>query len=414
VSLYTKFDHYDLPIGPDGTPFEFFEALRDEAIATETPIGWSEAHGGFWVVTGWPEAKEIQKNNVAFSNSGGSFPMLPLPNDRPLMMAGSDDPAHAKYRRYVQARFSPGQAEALTERLRAVTNELIDSFIESGRTDLADGFTNELPARLTAIMAKLPDEDIAMYRRWVKTVTHVTSTAPEDVKAFRAEFDEYFDGKIAEWRERGDDDYMAMVAQGEIDGAPLTDAEVKGYFFGLLLGAIENTSYLLASMFWRLSWDKELRRRLVRDPALIPNAIDEFLRFYAPGLSGRLVLERTEIGGVVMEPGQQVMMIHQIENRDPREFPYPDAFIPDRSPNRHFALGLGIHRCIGMHILRVEARVMAEEFFRRIPEWELDPERKPVWRCGQVSGMDSVPIVFPPGGGYPDAEWVAGRPLALA
>jgi cytochrome P450 len=107
-------------------------------------------------------------------------------------------------------------------------------------------------------------------------------------------------------------------------------------------------------------------------------------------------------------------MLHPVENRDVREFEYPDVFIPERTPNRHFGFGLGIHRCIGMHILRVEARIAAEEFFRRIPDWELDPEHKPRWYSGQVSGMASVPIVFPPGGGPADADWSPNRALAIA
>lgn len=414
MSLYTRFDHYNPPIGPDGTPYEFYEALRDEALETDTPIGWSEVYGGFWVVTGWAEAKEIQRNTTAFSNAGTTFPTYDTPNDRPLMLAGSDDPQHAKYRKFVQARFSPGQAQSFKDRLRVVTNGLIDSFVDRGRFDLADGFTNELPARLTAIMGGLPESDTGLYRTWVHAAAQLSVAKSGASAAYIRELDEYFQAKIGEWRSRPDGDYMAMIAQGDIDGEPLTDAEVKGFFFGLLLGAIDNTSYLLASMFWRLSWDHELRRRLVRHPELLPSAIDEFLRFYSPGISGRLVLERITLGGVTMEPGQQVVMLHQVENRDPREFEHPDVFVPDRSPNRHFALGLGIHRCLGMHILRVEAQVMAEEFFKRIPEWRLDPYRPARWYAGQVSGMATVPIVFPPGGGLPEPGWVPGREPAHA
>jgi cytochrome P450 len=109
-----------------------------------------------------------------------------------------------------------------------------------------------------------------------------------------------------------------------------------------------------------------------------------------------------------------VILLHALENRDPREFENPDVFVPERSPNRHFALGLGIHRCLGMHILRIEAQVALEEFLKRIPEWELDPERKPKWYAGQVSGFEAVPIVFPPGGGSRDASWSPGRALATA
>ncbi|MCU1500304.1 MAG: cinA, partial [Acidimicrobiales bacterium] len=203
-------------------------------------------------------------------------------------------------------------------------------------------------------------------------------------------------------------------ARSEIDGERLSDEELQDFFIALLIGGIDNTVYLLANMLWRLAWDRELRRRLVRRPDMLETAIDEFLRFYSPGIVCRLVTREVTVGGATMAPGDHVVVFHPIINRDARQFEYPDVFVPERSPNRHFALGLGIHRCLGMHLLRVEARVVAEEFMRRIPEWELDPERASRWSPGQVGGMASVPIVFPPGGGRPDEGWAPGRPLELA
>jgi cytochrome P450 len=414
LSLYTNFDHYDVPIGPDGTPYEFYEALRDEAIQTETPIGWSEVYGGFWVVTGYPEAQEIQRNSEAFSNQAVNFPRFSTPGDRQLMLAGHDAPEHMKYRRFVQSQFSPARATAFGAQLREVSNELIDRFIESGRVDIAEVYTGEVPARLAAIMGNLPAKDADLYRAWVHAVTQVKRNDPALSEAQFKELDDYFFERVADWRTREGDDYITMVGQQELDGARISDAEFRDLFLGLIMGAIDNTFYLLSNMWWRLSWDKELRRQLVRRPDMIPLAIDEFLRFYSPALNGRLIKERITVGGVTMEPGQTVILLHALENRDPREFEYPDEFIPERSPNRHFALGLGIHRCLGMHILRIEAQVALEEFLKRIPEWELDPERKPKWYAGQVSGFEAVPIVFPPGGGSRDASWSPGRALATA
>jgi cytochrome P450 len=263
-------------------------------------------------------------------------------------------------------------------------------------------------------MGGLPVEDAHLYRKWTHAVSQIGVHDPEAVKGEFEELDAYVAERSAEWRSRTGDDYITMVGREELDGAPVDAEDFRDLFLSLIMGAVDNTFYMLSTIFWRLGWDKELRRRLVRRPELIPLSVDEFLRMYSPAYSGRLVKERMEIGGITLEPGQQIVLAHAIENRDPREFPNPDVFIADRSPNRHFALGLGVHRCLGMHILRVEAQVTVEEFVKRIPEWELDPEGAPKWYAGQVGGMMEVPIVFPPGGGHPEADWSPGRPLAAA
>jgi cytochrome P450 len=414
MSLYTIFDHYHPPIGPDGTPYDYFEALRDEAIETETPIGWSEHYGGFWVVTGWQESREIQRDPERFSSATVTFPSYAWPDGRPLMLAGMDGDTHMKYRRFVQSQFSPGKAQLLGERMRSVINDLIDGFIDKGRVDIADVYTAEVPARLAAIMGGLPIEDAELYRKWTHAVSQVGVHDPEAVKGEFEELYAYVAKHTDEWRSREGDDFITMVGREELEGEPVDANDFLDLFLSLIMGAVDNTFYMLSTIFWRLAWDKELRRRLVKQPDLIPLSIDEFLRMYSPAYSGRKVLEPMEVGGVKLEPGQQIVLAHAIENRDPREFPNPDVFIADRSPNRHFALGLGVHRCLGMHILRVEAQVAMEEFFKRIPEWDLDPEGTPKWYAGQVGGMMQVPIVFPPGGGYPDPEWAPGRPLAVA
>jgi cytochrome P450 len=419
MSLYTDFDHYNSPIGPDGTPYRYFEALRDEAIETNTPIGWSEVYGGFWVVVGWEEARDIMHDPGTFSSLEVTFPSYGIPDEQAerkyqMMLAGQDEPDHKKYRSLVQGPFSPKAAWSIAEPLRATTNELIDQFIEAGEVDIVEGLTNEVPARLTAIILGLPPEDGALYRSWTHAMAQGIHTDPEGARAKLAELDEYFATMLADRRKNLGDDVLSLVIQSKIDGEGLTDQEIKDFWVVLLLGGIDNTTKLLGSMFWRLAWDRELRRRHVDNPDLLATSIDEFLRYYSPGISCRLVLEPKTVHGISFEPGQHIVLEQPIVNRDPRQFEHPDVFDPERSPNRHMALGLGIHRCLGAHLVRVEARVACEEFFRRIPEWELNPEKKPKWIPGQVAGMETVSIVFPAGGGYPDADWTPGRPLAIA
>ena len=419
MSLFTNFDHYNVPTGPDGTPYQYFEALRDEAIKTGTSIGWSEVYGGFWVPAAYDAVHEIMHNTQAFSNREVTFPSYGnveegTERDYQLMLAGQDEPAHKKYRRLVNGPFSPKSAANMGEPLRATTQQLIDQFIESGSVDIIESFTNDVPARLTALILGLPPEDGALYRSWTHAMSQGIHTDPEGAQQQLAGMHEYFVQLLADRREHPGDDVISGVVHAEVDGQRLTDLEVEDFFVVLLLGGIDNTTKLLGSMFWRLGWDHELRRRLVDKPELLPTAVDEFLRYYSPAYTCRLVLEPVTVAGVTMEPGQHVVLGLPIANRDPRQFEHPDVFDPERSPNRHVGLGTGIHRCLGAHLVRMEACVAAEEFMKRIPHWELDPDRRPTWLCGQVSGMQTVSIVFPAGGGYPDSGWRAGRSVTVS
>lgn len=393
TSLMATADHFNTPLGADGTPHEYFEALRDEA--EQTPIAWSEAHGGHWVVMGYHAITEIMGKAKIFSNKGVTFPRYET-GDFELMMAGQDDPIHKKYRNLVAQPFSPQATELWADKLRETTNNLIDEKIELGEADAASWLADEIPARLTAILLGIPPEDGDKYRRWVHAITHVEDLA-EAAPVF-GEMVEHARELIALRRAEPGDDVMSRVVQSEIDGVSLTDDELVGFFIILLLGGIDNTARFLSSVFWRLAWDKDLRRRLIAHPELMPTAVDELLRYYSPALVGRLVLEESvTVGDVTMKEGQTAMLWFPVANRDRSVFTNADNIVIDRTPNRHLALGQGIHRCLGAHLIKVETRVAITEFLKRIPEFELDPNKKPSWLMGQVSGMQSVPIVFPKG-----------------
>ncbi|MDQ1617435.1 MAG: hypothetical protein QOE19_4 [Actinomycetota bacterium] len=414
MSLYTNFDHYDPPIGPDGTPYAFYEALRDEAVENDRFIGWSENYGGFWVVTGWEESQQVQRNPKVFSSTGVTFPPFMTPAGRPLMLAQYDEPEHTKQRRLLTEPFSPSKVLELTEYFRKDTSLLIDRFIASGRVDIVEALAQAVPGRMTAMLIGRPPEDGDVYRTWVHAMAMEVHSNPEAARRHLKDMDDHVAELIADRRKNPGSDLWSALVHAELDGRGLTEEELYDLFIVLLIGGIDNTLYLLSNIFWRLGWDKELRRRMVRTPELLEPAIDEFLRFYSPNMSARIVMEDITIGGAHMKAGQPLVNLHPVANRDPRQFENPDVFIPDRSPNRHFALGLGIHRCLGTHLLRVEASVVTQEFMRRVPEWELDPERKPVWAPGQTGGMASVPIVFPPDGGYPGADWSPAKQISVS
>jgi cytochrome P450 len=414
MGFFDQYYHYDSPIGTDGTTYEYYEAFRDWAVENDQQVGWSEKEGGFWVVVGYEAGMEVFQNPGAFTNRESTFPVYGTPDGRALMLAAYDEPAHSKYRKLVQGPFSPRKAAELAEVLRATTNDLIDRFIADGRVDIVDVLANEVPSRATAIILGLPPEQGDVYRTWTHAMAQQQHTDPAGAAIKMAEMDDWFATLMEDRKRTPGDDVLSGVLQAEVDGERLTDQEVHDFFVVLLLGGIDNTTKLLSNFFWRLSWDKELRRRLISHPDLMHTAVDECLRYYSPAMAVRVVGdEPVTLHGCEMKPGQFVVQHCPIMNRDPRQFEHPDVFIPERTPNRHVALGMGIHRCLGAHLLRIEARVAAEQLLRRIPEFELDPDGETAWLRGQVSGMEHVPIVFAPG--EPEAQaGEAGRLAASA
>ena len=394
-SLFTHFDHINPLIGRDGTPNEFYEAVRDEVVQANRPIGWSEAHGGFWMVAGYPEMMEVLLNTAAFSNDAVTIPRYAT-TER-FMLAGQDDPEHKRARLLVNEPFSPGRVMDFTQMLRENVNALIDGFIRNGRADVAKIIGDPIPAILTALVLGLPAEHGPRFFEWTWAMSHGSVTDPESAAPKLKEMYAYFEDVIEERRRNPGADVLSRVVHAKIDGDYLDQEELIGFCTVLLLGGIDTTSKLIATALWRLAWDIELRHRLTRDRKIIPMAIDEFLRYYSPAAVGRLVKKDATVASVVMKPGQSLMLMIPIANRDPRVFPYPDTFIADRSPNKHLGLGAGVHRCLGAHVLRVEAKIVLEEFLTRIPEFELDRTKVPKWASGQVAGMGGVPIVFEPG-----------------
>lgn len=394
AELIASADHYNTPLGPDGTPYHFFTALRD--AGEKLPMAWSEPYGGAWAVLGYHEVVEIMQKADAFSNKGVTFPRYNT-GDFELMLAGQDDPVHKNYRKLVAAPFSPAKTAEFSEALAKTTHDLIDEHIESGRGDLASWIANEVPARLTAIILGLDPLQGELYRGWMYSITHDFVTAPQKAAATFGEMVAHARELIEERRRHPGTDIMSLVVNAEVDGDRLSDDDLIGFFTVLLIGGIDNTARFLTTSLWRLANDPPLRRHLIANPDKIPVAVDELLRYYTPALIGRLAVRDVQVNDVTIKAGQQVMLWLPVANRDRRVFPDADTFIADRTPNRHLGLGNGIHRCLGAHLIRVEGHVTFREFLKRIPDFEIDPDKPITWQAGQVSGVSELNVVFEPG-----------------
>lgn len=394
MTLVSTFDHYATPLGTDGTPYDYFERVRDEAIAAGEEIGWSNAHGGFWVVTSWKASREIHQNTVDFSNSAVTFPQYSTPSGKPFMLSGQDEPDHTHYRRMVQAPFTLPRAKRMLGDMRAIADMLVDRIIDKGQIDVCKA-TDPMPGYAFCAIVGLSMDDAQKFRRFVNAMVE-GATDPEAAAPVMAEMGEYWRETVELRRREPNDGLLSEIINSGYEGQRLNDDELLEFFTVLLLGGFDNTLRFLANAFYRLARDSGLRRQLAANPDLIPSAVEEFLRLDGPACIFRKVVNPITIAGVDLQPGQIVGLIHQITNRDPRQFSQPDEFIADRKPNHHFAFGIGIHHCLGAYLAKVEGIAMIERFLARIPEFELDPKRSPRWVPGQVGGMHEVPIVFQP------------------
>jgi cytochrome P450 len=205
----------------------------------------------------------------------------------------------------------------------------------------------------------------------------------------------YFAKFIAERRQQpGKDLISVLIGAKDHNGEPLTDFAIHGALRLLLMAGIDTSWSAIGSSLWHLAKHPYDRARLIAKPELMSFAIEEFLRAYSPVTAGREVMGETVIDGCPVKPGNMVLLAFPAANRDPAVFPNPDKVILDRKENRHAAFGLGIHRCIGANLGRLEMKVALEEWLKRIPEFALDPDAKPRWSAGQVRGPRELPVIF--------------------
>jgi cytochrome P450 len=205
----------------------------------------------------------------------------------------------------------------------------------------------------------------------------------------------YFAGHIEHRKKNPSDDLISTLMNArDKEGNPLADEHVLGSLRLLLIAGIDTTWSAIGSSLWHLAKVPTDRERLVAEPELMPLAVEELLRAYSPVTMAREVMKETTISGCPVKPGNMVLLSFPAANRDPAMFPDADKVVIDRKENRHAAFGLGIHRCVGSNLARMEMTVAIEEWLKRIPDFRLDPVGKVTWSEGTVRGPRQLPVLF--------------------
>ncbi|KAB2912252.1 MAG: cytochrome P450 [Hyphomicrobiaceae bacterium] len=380
----TDFDHLDPAWVND--PFPIWDDMRRKC-----PIAHTDRFMGVYFPTRYQDVRAVAYDTVHFSSRRVVVRETPPPRI-PAPPITSDPPEHRPARMVLLPPFTPDAIKKLEPRARALANELIDKFAGRGSADAAVEYSQEIPARLIAHMLGLPEADGDLYRRWIKMVLVDGITDVSVALQAAGEMHQYFMGYAQQRMEKPGDDLISYLVNIKSNGQPLSTENVIGTLRLLLIAGIDTTWSGIGSCIWHLATHPEDRRRLVREPALMATAVEEFLRAYAPVTMAREVIKETTINGCTFKPGEMVLLSFPAANRDPSMFEDADKVIIDRKENRHAAFGLGIHRCIGSNLARMELTVAVEELLKRIPEFSL---AGPVtWSEGTVRGPRQLPIKF--------------------
>jgi len=380
------FDHHDPAIGP--VAHDVYRAMRDRC-----PVAWSDRYGGFWVVNGYDEAHMGLRRYDLFSTSPSvSVPAFHL--DRPMLPMEVDPPVHNKYRALITPVFSPPRMLALEGTIRATATALIDAFVGRGECEFFSEFAEPLPVAIFTAMMGLDASEVPRFLAWKNAILHGMGQDPEIPKRATGELEVYLYALIGERKGEPLDDLLSVLIQAEVDGEQLTDDEVYDSAFLLFLAGLDTVAASISLQFLHLAQHPELRDRLVADSSLIPDAVEEMLRFESLVIAGRTVTEDTDVLGVPMKQGDRIVMNTVAADRDPRQFADPDSVMFERNPNRHMAFGVGPHRCAGSHLARIELRIAYEEVHRRIPTYRLAPGAEVHRHADNVHGIDRVPLVW--------------------
>jgi cytochrome P450 len=314
------------------------------------------------------------------------------------VMLGMDEPAHRRYRSLVSAAFTQkALARRQDELVARVADDLIDRFAGRGRADLVREFTFPYPAQIIAGLLGLPREDFPQFQRWSISLLSIIVNRERAIAASQALRD-YFAPILAARRADPRDDLISLLAEAEIDGERLTDEEIYSFLRLLLPAGVETTYRSLGNLLFGLLSSSDQLDAVRADRSLIPQAIEEAVRWEAPLLTITRVATRDSVlAGVPIPAGSTVMPLLGAANRDEDRYPDPDRFDIFRAQKPAISWGAGVHMCLGMHLARLEMPVALERMFDRLPNLRLDPDGKDPHIRGQVfRSPTSLPVRFDP------------------
>ena len=388
----TDWDHADPAYNQQA--HQIWDELRQTC-----PVAHTDRYGGAWLPVRHEDISAIARDTDHFSSEGAVLANKP-PREEWISTAPiggappitSDPPFHADARRLLLPAFSPQVVAEWEPEIRRLCNELIDNLEGLDVVDAAVQYAQNIPVYVIASMLGLPLEDSDYFRDTVHLVLEEIGAEFGDRRAGFEKLDAYLAVHVQDHIENPKDDLIGFLLNAKIYDQPLSPTHVVGTIILLMVAGIDTTWSSIGSSIWHLAHHPADLARMVAEPELLPTAIEELLRAYAPVTMARIVSQDAEIGGCPVKQGDSVLLPFPAANRDPYVFENADTVIIDREVNRHVAFGLGIHRCLGSNLARLELRLAVEVFINRFPKFELADPSAVTWSLGQVRGPRKLPV----------------------
>lgn len=384
----TDFDHFDPRFVADPVPV--FDELRGRC-----PVAHSDRFGGLELLTRYRDVSEVAHDPARFTSR--RIVVNEVPTARrglPLPPINYDPPQHTAFRRVVLPYFTPKAMLRWEGPIREICERQLDALAGRTECDIATEYAQAVPSELTALMLGVPVEDAPMFRRWIQQLLEIGPVDTTLLLETTTAMSDYLRKVMESRRDDRGDDVVSFILDQRDAGAEMTDDDVVNTLFLLLIAGIDTTWSAIGFSLLHLATHPEDRRRLAAEPDLVPQATEEFLRAYSPVTIARIATTDTEVGGCPVSAGDWVMMSFPAANRDPEVFDRADEVVIDRAENRHAAFGLGVHRCLGSNLARLEMVIAIEAWMKRFPEFHLTDPEAVSYSSGQVRGPRRIPVAL--------------------
>lgn len=367
------------------------DGLFDLRNAAPGPIFYTPRNGGSWIVIGYRECYEIARNFKVFGND----PSIVDPDHKmtPRIPVSFDPPQHSSYRRVLMENLGPRALLGVEPDIHSTLDDLIDNVIDEGGCDFVPSVAEPLPVWVFMRMMGFPLDRYKEFRRWVSALVLML---PPEVRQQTLDLVTEMTAPLV--RERmlvRQDDLISRLIDADIDGRKPTFEEIQSYCLMLFVAGLDTVVNAMSFGMRHLATDYELQDRLRANPKLIPQAVEELLRRYSFANPGRIVVKDFDAFGVEFHRGDPLTLLLSAADLDERTFENPTKVDIDRN-QPHLAFNAGPHRCVGLHLARLELQALYECWLRRFPRFSLDPNASWRFHQGVVHGVESLPLVWDP------------------